>query len=168
MKSKKMLNNRKGITPIISVILLLMMTIAIAGLAYSWLQKIQGSITTSTENRTDELLGGLSIELKVDGYFMNCTTASNLTTFYVRNSGQQATSNARIFVDDQYFVNSTGGTNSTYSRIAAGEMVTFAVNATDGCNFFNETSRTVKVVSDDASVEKIFTFTCSTGNCIGG
>jgi len=168
MKShRKKMQNRKGITPIISVILLLMMTIAIAGLAYSWLQKMQGSITTSTENRTAELLGGLKIELKVDGYYMNCTTGSNLTTFYVRNAGSEAASNARIFADDQFFVNGTGGTNSTYGTISAGQMVTFAINASDGCNFFNETPRTIKVVSDRSTVEKAFTFTCSEGNCIG-
>jgi flagellin-like protein len=161
------MNSRKGITPIISVILLLMMTIAIAGLAYSWLQKMQGSIAASTENRTEELVGGLKIELKVDGYYFNCTTGSNLTTFYVRNAGTRKATNAKIYVDDQFFTNGTGGTNSTYEFIQAGQTRTFAVNATDGCNFFNESTRTVKIVSDESSVEKAFSFSCSEGNCIG-
>jgi archaellum component FlaG (FlaF/FlaG flagellin family) len=144
-----------------------MMTIAIAGLAYTWLQRMQGSIASSTENRTADLLGNIQIELKVDGYFFNCSTGSNLTTFYVRNAGSEKASNARIYVDDQYFVNGTGGTNSTYQFIQAGETVTFAVNASDGCNFFNESTRTVKIASDETNVEKAFTFTCSEGNCIG-
>jgi len=163
----QLLQNRKGITPIISVILLLMMTIAIAGLAYSWLQKMQGSIETSTENRTIELLSGLKMDLKIDGYFLNCSTASNLSIFYVRNAGAGTATNLRIYLDDQFFQNGTSGTNSSYVKLDPGTTITFAVNATDGCHFFNETSRTVKVVSDETSVEKAFVFKCSTGSCLG-
>jgi len=163
----KTFSNRKGITPIISVILLLMMTIAIAGLAYSWLQKMQTSISISTENKTTELLGGMKMDLKIDGYFLNCSTASNLTMFYVRNAGADTSTNLRLYVDDQFFTNGTRGTNSSYARIDPGTTITFAVNATDGCHYFNETSRTIKVVSDEASVEKAFVFKCSTGVCAG-
>ncbi|MFH1450608.1 MAG: archaellin/type IV pilin N-terminal domain-containing protein [archaeon] len=163
----KNLKNKKGITPIISVILLLMMTIAIAGLAYSWLQKMQSSITVSTENRTAELLGGLNIELKVDGYYLNCTTGSNLTTFYVRNAGSDAATNLRIYIDDQFFENGTSGTNSSIVTIEAGHSKNFAINASRGCEFFNNSARTVKVVSDQTTTEKAFTFRCSEGACLG-
>lgn len=167
MNLRQIMQNKKAITPIISVILLLMMTIAIAGLAYSWLQKMQTSIEVSTENRTAELLGSLQMDLKIDGYYLNCTAGSNLTTFYVRNAGGNIATNLRIFIDDQYFVNGTSGTNSSIAQLDGGTSKNFAINATGGCGFFNQTSRTVKVVSDETSVEKVFTFKCSEGNCRG-
>jgi len=165
MNFKALFSNKKGITPIISVILLLMMTIAIAGLAYSWLQKMQTSITVSTEDKTNEMLGGISMNLKIDGYFMNCTT--NLTSVYVRNAGAAAATNLKIFFDDQFFNNGTRGTISAFNTLEPATSITFDANSTNGCAFFNQTSRTVKVVSDETSVEKAFVFKCSTGVCVG-
>ena len=39
---------RKGITPVIAIVLLLMMTVAAAGMAYVWIMSIQGDIAQDT------------------------------------------------------------------------------------------------------------------------
>ncbi len=42
-------SKRKGITPVIAIVLLLMMTVAAAGMAYVWIMSIQEDIAADTE-----------------------------------------------------------------------------------------------------------------------
>src|SRR3990167_8221256 len=116
-----MMLNSKGITPIIAVILLLMMTIAIAGLAYTWLQRTQATIQTSTENTTLTLLAGLKVNLKVEGYNSTCVMGGlagvpvandrpnpNVSIrIYGRNAGTEPAHNVLLYVDDSLLPNVT-------------------------------------------------------------
>ncbi len=156
--------NNKGITPIIAVILLLMMTIAIAGLAYSWIQRTQQTIQTSTENTTETLLGGLKVNLKVEGYNTTCTAATTLVNVrvYGRNAGTESARNVQLYVDDglaNTTVNATlsPGTTTTWGAplIASG----------DNCSLWINRTHTIKLSSDETTAEKSFTFKCTTGSC---
>src|SRR3989344_69148 len=104
--------NTKGITPIIAVILLLMMTIAIAGLAYTWLQRTQVAIQSGVENTTTTLLGGLKVNLKVEGYNTTCTAASSVVSVrvYGRNAGTEPAKNLQLYVADGLL---SGASNTT-------------------------------------------------------
>ena len=153
--------NSKGITPIIAVILLLMMTIAIAGLAYTWLQRTQTAIQTSTENTTATLLAGLKVTLKVDGFNTTCTASSSVASvrIYGRNAGTEAAKNIQLYVDNAL-------TNITSnSTLSPGVTTSWLVGSGDACSSWINRTRVVKMSSDETSAERSFTFTCSTGSC---
>lgn len=163
----KLLLNRKGITPIIAVILLLMMTIAIAGLAYTWLQRMQTSIQTSSENTTTTLLAGLKVNLKIEGY--NTTCYSNLVQvrIYGRNAGTESAHNVNLYTNDALtnitpnsslnpgVTTSWGGNQGSGTILVSGDTCT---------NWIGKT-KTFKLTSDETSAEKSFTLACTTGTC---
>ncbi len=160
-----MIQNRKGITPIISVILLLMMTIAIAGLAYTWLQRTQSTIQTSSENITETMLGGLKVQLKIEGYRLECDSnnpnQSNLS-ISVRNAGTSKARNLQLYIDGSL---QAGMSNTSLS---AGQITNFKfINPTNpiNCSNFVNKSRTIKITSDETVAEKTYTFTCTSGSC---
>ncbi len=165
------LRNTKGITPIIAVILLLMMTIAIAGLAYSWLQRTQTTIQTSTENITTTLLSGLKVNLKVEGYNATCSaTAGSPTTsvqirVYGRNAGTESAKNVYIYVDDapaNVSKNSTLEPGTTTSWGGCQGTGCPSVANGDNCSLWVNLTKTIKLVSDESTAEKSFTFACTT------
>ena len=59
--------NRRGITPIIAIILLLMMTVAVAGAAFYWLVKIQGSMQSGTESFEGKLVERMAGNVGLSG-----------------------------------------------------------------------------------------------------
>jgi len=65
--------NKRGITPVISVVLLLMMTVAIAGIAWFWLQGMTERIMNTTEETADIQFGKLTFELDFGGTKVYCT-----------------------------------------------------------------------------------------------
>jgi len=149
--------NNKGITPIISVILLLMMTIAVAGLAYTWLQGLQGSVQTSTENRTEALLGDIHVSLKLDSAeLMNCTGNKANVSVHFRNSGTHAANNVQLFVDNRH-INSANKT-----ILAAGATANFTYTDVSGLKnvAWVNTTRTFRIESDEASVENTYGLVC--------
>ncbi len=62
-----MIMNKKGITPIISVILLLMMSVAVAGIAWFWLQSMTQRVMSQTDEGTQAQLTTLRSSLQVIG-----------------------------------------------------------------------------------------------------
>ncbi len=78
--------NSKGITPIISVILLLMMTVAIAGAAFFWTQRMQNQLQGSVESYQSTLLTRMSSKVDIrEGTNYNVST-ENLT-IVLQNTG---------------------------------------------------------------------------------
>jgi len=65
--------NERGITPVISVVLLLMMTVAIAGIAWFWLQGMTERIMNATEETTDVQFGKLLFDLDFGSTKVYCT-----------------------------------------------------------------------------------------------
>ncbi|MCK4555007.1 MAG: hypothetical protein KAT83_00215 [Candidatus Aenigmarchaeota archaeon] len=61
-----MFGKRKGITPVIALVLLLMMTVAAAGMAYIWFQDVQqetqDTVSDSLSQRTEQMAGAISID----------------------------------------------------------------------------------------------------------
>jgi len=153
------LKNSRGITPIISVILILMITIAVAGLAYTWLQGLQSSVQTSTENRTSRMLGNLNVELKLDSAELReCDETHNgaNVTVYYRNSGTEAATNVLLFVNDKLI----SGANDT--SLSAGSTANFTAPGVAGLTNVTwiNTSRTFRIESDAATAEESFRLTC--------
>jgi flagellin-like protein len=146
--------NKRGITPIISVILLLMMTIAIAGLAYTWLTRMQASLENSTETQEQTILEAVEVQLGTDAYYLNCSGTSSWMNVTVRNAGTRAATNVRVYVNDQYF----GGGNIT--TLSAGDVQEVQLE-TGACAAYNGTSSKFKVVSSESEDTSYITTTCS-------
>jgi flagellin-like protein len=155
-----MISNRKGITPIISVILLLMMTIAIAGLAYTWLQRMQASVTNQTEESATRMLQGLNTQIRVDGVsLINCTGSDANVSIYFRNTGVNTANNLQLYISDQ-FISEANMTeldpgvsgNFSYEWVPALEDVPK--------NQWNDTYKAVKIASDEGVFESNWKFIC--------
>ncbi|HIJ99252.1 TPA: hypothetical protein H1011_00300 [archaeon] len=159
MRFPKFFSSKKGITPIISVILLLMMTIAIAGLAYTFLQRMQGTIQTSSENTSLELLGGLNVQLKVEGFVANCSASTDKVniTIYIRNAGTEQAEKLQLFVDDAL---QSGMANDT---LAAGTVTSYSGGVLDdvSCSEWVNKTKEVRISSRETSAEKLIKFTCT-------
>jgi flagellin-like protein len=77
-------HGKKGITPIIAIILLLMMTVAVAGAAFFWLSRIQNQLQGGVESFQGTLM--TQIASKVDVVDADYSNSTNLTIFF-QNTG---------------------------------------------------------------------------------
>lgn len=77
--------NRKGITPIIAIILLLMMTVAAAGASFYWLIKIQGELQGGTSQFQEQTFDRISSSVNWEGADYNKTI--DLLTISLLNTG---------------------------------------------------------------------------------
>ncbi len=76
-------SKRKGITPVIAIVLLLMMTVAAAGMAYVWIMSLQEDIAEDTERDLDNLNKQKSARLSVSAVWKN---AGNIDLI-IKNAG---------------------------------------------------------------------------------
>jgi len=85
----------KGIVPIISILLMIMLTIAISSGLYFWFAKIQSSSQSNTEQYSEELLGSMITTLDVVDKPTYNTLAeeieciSSTLVFHLQNTGAQ-------------------------------------------------------------------------------
>ena len=97
----------KGITPIIAIILLLLITISMVGFTFLWFGRLQEQLTSSISNETSQSLReqGTSARIEViDAAPGGGASASNYSgTFVLRNTGTQVLQLSEVSV----FVNST-------------------------------------------------------------
>ncbi len=87
----------KGITPIIAIVLLLLMTVAAAGTAYLWFTSTQGRIQQQVSGRITST--GANIQFQIVG--LQCTgtadaSANDNISFYIRNQGDSITNTSWI------------------------------------------------------------------------
>lgn len=86
-------NGKKGITPIIAIILLLMMTVAVAGAAFFWLSRIQNQLQGGVESFQGTMM--TQIASKVDVIDADYDAGDNNLTIFFQNTG-----NTKIPVSD--------------------------------------------------------------------
>lgn len=161
--------NKKGITPIIAVILLLMMTIAIGGLGYVWIQRLQTSVQTGTENTTTQFTTGAKVQLSIDGYNSTCTAATSLVSvrIYGRNAGTEPAHNIQLYADNALTnITSNSSLNPGVTTSWGGAQASGIILASgDACSAWINKTRVIKLSSDEGSAERSFIFGCSTGSC---
>ncbi len=85
--------NKKGITPVISIVLLLMITIALIGFAFVWFTKIWGVAATSGEIGITDLTSRAQKVIRIDN-----VQAGTPCVITVRNMGGQSISASEIAV----------------------------------------------------------------------
>ena len=91
----KFKKSKKAISPIIAVILLLMMTVAVAGAAFFWLSRIQGQMQGGVESYQGKLFENIASKVDViDADWKGSGGVENLTIFF-HNTG-----NSKIPISD--------------------------------------------------------------------
>ena len=92
---------KKGLTPIIATVLLLMLTIVAFGMAYVWLSKMQNNTQNTISNQVSQVAGQLGNYLNIISVYKD--TSGN-TVVVVKNTGNAAISanmlgNATLLID---------------------------------------------------------------------
>jgi len=109
--------NKKGISPVIAIILLLMMTVAVAGAAFFWLSRIQNQLQGGVESFQGTVFTQIASAVDVvDADYVNASSTENLTIFFqntgntkipISNSGTFPTTTWILRDSDQVAVCST-------------------------------------------------------------
>ncbi len=81
----KMNSKRKGITPVIAIVLLLMMTVAAAGMAYMWIMSLQEDMEETANEGIAKQRRDASAAITIESVWMD--SAGLDIQFVIRNSG---------------------------------------------------------------------------------
>lgn len=84
----------KGITPVVAIILLLLITISLVGFAFIYFTRITETAATNTENQLENIMRQQQIVATIDNQFNN--------TVYIRNMGSAtfALGNVTVYVNN--------------------------------------------------------------------
>jgi len=90
----------KGITPVIAIILLLMITIALIGFAFVWFTSISATLTNQTSQQLTEQQRKMMTAAKIDNMLVDQPAGSNI--LYIRNTGtvKLLKSETKVYVND--------------------------------------------------------------------
>ncbi|MDY6773939.1 MAG: archaellin/type IV pilin N-terminal domain-containing protein [Candidatus Nanohaloarchaea archaeon] len=102
--------NREGITPVVAVVLLLMMTVAAAGAFYAFTQGIIGG-------RQEQARQQLNTELQIKG--LSCTESGDDVDFFLVNSGDATVDASDVTL---YLYNVSTGELSDTTSASAGDI----------------------------------------------
>jgi len=151
--------NKRGVSPVIAVLLLIVIAVAAAVLTYLWVLGYIGTVQST--GGTEQLQERIKIEgVQVD------TTNNDIDALYVRNIGDIAVNVTDIYLSDAsgvvaytHLTGTTGvispGTVTTLDDAALGGTKTGTVSAytlTEGVTYI------IKVVTEDGT-EATYTFT---------
>jgi flagellin-like protein len=122
--------NQKGITPIIAIILLLMMTVAVAGAAFFWLSRIQNQLQGGVESYQGTIFTQMASSIDVvDADYNNSNT---YLTMFFRNTG-----NSKVPVSNSTTYPTTTWILKDFNQVAICSSTwtsTSAAKCTEGCD----------------------------------
>ena len=106
--------NRKGITPVLSIVLLVMLMIGLVLGVYMFLSGTASQTQEEAQKTTTEVLTGLSTQVKIDSLWNN----SGKISLQIRNTGTRTIpsselANIVVYVDDKPATITTTGWNTT-------------------------------------------------------
>ncbi len=149
------MRNTRGITPIISVILLLMMTVAVAGLAWVWLQGMTSSVMDTTGNMTQTQMKQMLTIIDLADYGLECNSAGVVQNilFQVFNRGSSTINVNSILLNGKMATIS-----STNKQISAGAIGTMNISQVQsilsGFNATNDRAADVMVSASEGYAKK--------------
>jgi len=129
---KRILRSKKGISPILATLLLIVIAVAAVIVTYAWVMTFTTTQTTTAGKM-----------IKFDSANINAT--SDVLTVYVRNTGTEVVTIDSLYVDGvSYTSNATGfGTLTTSGKSS---VTTVSLNGTEaGLDFISGTFYKVKV-----------------------
>ena len=92
----------KGISPLISVVLLIAMTVLISTVMASWLTSFQKDQQDTIANKSGQIVDCTSADITIDDVYIDFK--SNITRIIVRNSGQVR----ELAIESALFLNNLG------------------------------------------------------------
>ena len=104
----------RGVSGIIVVIMLLMISVAMAGLAYTFLSATMASTTSSASSAVSSTVSGMLTSFVIESV--------DVAKLYIRNTGQSDLSNLSVYVND-----ALAHFNITPSIIKAGQIGTVTI-----------------------------------------
>ena len=136
--------DRRGVSPVIAVLLLVVIAVAAAVLTYIWILSYTGSLQQQSNTKQ------LQERLKIDG--VQATT--NALTVYVRNIG-----NSKVEISSLYLIHSGSITHQTTTSVSIDANSVTSISWTLGDNAISSgQTYTVKVVTTSGT-EASYTFT---------
>src|SRR3989344_7559884 len=104
----------KGITPVIAIILLLLITISMVGFAFVWFQRVAQTATDSADNALDTQLSQQNQKVRID--------STSGTTIYLRSTGSQSLPASSVAL----YVNGTLVTSGNCPSASQASCATFS------------------------------------------
>ena len=146
---KKIITNKKALSPIIAVILILMITIAGAAAAFFWFIRMQSELQGSTETYSEDLSEKISSRVEVvnsDAYTTNVTASTWLgnATLYLQNQGTND-----LDLTDEKIV---GILTKSGDTICSGRLNGTIIHCISGCSG-TLSSRDIKAINLNFSVD---------------
>lgn len=116
----------KGITPVIAIILLLLITISMVGFAFVWFSRVTSQAGQQIENQTLQQIGAAAQKISIDGF-----NPGPSTIVYLKNTGSATVQLASISV----YVASTIRTCTTFTSPSGAPITSLAPGAVGTCTF---------------------------------
>lgn len=140
---------RKGLSPLVAVVLLVALTMATFGLIASWMTSTTNTELGIIEKSAKKHINCTDAMLEINA--VSCSNSSQKLRVSIRNSGEVPLYDFSVFaqIDSSFYENSTGGPNST-NPLKPGQSITLTY-------FCNKT-----ICSGGATVKSI---TVSPGIC---
>ena len=110
----------KGITPVIAIILLLLITISMVGFAFVWFQRVASTATQATDEQLTAQLNKQAQQIKLEG--------ASGTTVTLRSNGNVALPVGSIVL----FVNGTSATSGSCPSVSVAAGGIFTCTTTVG------------------------------------
>lgn len=107
----------KGITPVIAIILLLLITISMVGFAFIWFQRVQGTITNETETQLNNQFNQQAQKISIDN--------AHLTQVVIRNIGTATIQGSAISV----YLGGVVQTSPCSGSVAPGATITCTITS---------------------------------------
>ena len=120
---------RKGITPVIAMILLILIVVALGGVFAAWTTRTWETMAEFGEESIETVTGRLEKSISIDGLY--CEGAAGSDIVYIRNTGaaDYPASEVSVYIDDQ--LEAAGDLTYGQATIAAGTVVDVTFDATD-------------------------------------
>ena len=127
----KILKSKKGISPILATLLLIVIAVAAVIVTYAWVMTFTATQTTTAGKM-------------IDFDSAHIDAASDVVTVYVRNEGTEVVTIDKIYIDGISYTTGVTGLPSTLS--VNGDPATVTLNGTaNGLDFIVRNSYKVKV-----------------------
>jgi len=139
---KYLSKNKKGVSPIIATLLLIVIAVAAAVVTYAF---VTGFIGTATSQSNQQ--GAMSIDT---GNVVTLANSSTSITVYVRNTGTKSETLSVVYVDNALQTDSANVFFGFAPAVIAPNAVS-TVTITSTLNWADASAHTVKVVATDGT-----------------
>jgi len=138
----KVLKAKKGISPILATLLLIVIAVAAVIVTYAWVMTFTTTQTTTAGKM-----------IKFDSAFIN--SATDNATIYVRNTGTEVVTIDKIYVDGVDYTSYAQGLQATLTTTGTSSTATVTLDGGDaGLNFAPGTTYKMKVTGPGVSWEE--------------